>query len=304
MFVSSKSILQKAKLCHYAVPAFNVSDLEMIQAIAEAAVEEKSPVIISASESAIKYAGEDYLVAITKLAAKKAKVPIVLHLDHGQSFEIARSCIDAGFTSVMIDSSHEKFEANIQLTKQVVAYAHKNKVTVEAELGTIGGAEDNVSSRNIILTDPDSAVEFVKKTKIDSLAVAVGTSHGAYKFEGESVLAYDRIVKINAMVKVPLVLHGASGLPQWLLDSAKGAGLEVSKMKGVSDDTIKKAVDSGISKVNIDTDSRIAFTVGVRSSLLKDKTLFDPRKYLLAGKELMKLNAKKKMQLLGSSGKA
>ena len=293
-----------AKSGRYAIPAFNVSDLEMIQAIAESADEEKSPVIISASESAIKYAGEAYLVAIAKVAAIDHRIPLVLHLDHGQSFEMAKRCIDAGFTSVMIDSSHEKFETNILLTKKVVTYAHRRGVSVEAELGTIGGAEDNISSRKIILTDPDSAVEFVKKTRIDSLAVAVGTSHGAYKFEGESVLAYDRIQTIDRMIDVPLVLHGASGLPDWLIGAAKDAGLDVGKMKGVSDDCVSRAVACGISKVNIDTDSRIAFTAGIRSSLMKDRSLFDPRKYLLAGKDMMKLGAKKKMQLLGSSRKA
>jgi len=303
MLITGKAILEEANKEHYAVPAMNVSNLETIQAIISAAEEENSPVILQTTDSAINYAGLENISMLMKLAAQKTKVPVCIHLDHGKTFEMAKECIESGYTSVMIDGSHLSYEDNIRITKQVVAFARKKKVSVEAEIGTIGGAEDNVSSKNIILTDPKQAAEFVKKTGIDSLAVAVGTSHGAYKFSAKPKLAIDRIKEIKDLTKIPLVLHGSSGLPEWIIDVARKYGAKIGNPVGVPNTEIRLAIHAGINKVNIDTDTRLAFTAGVREFLQTRPSEFDIRKMLEHAKHFMKENARHKMMLMGSSNK-
>ncbi len=304
MLVNTKKIFEKANKEFYAIGAFNVSNIEMINAIVAAAEEEKSPVILQISEKAIAYAGLEQLAAAAKIAASNARVPVAIHLDHGSSAEIAKKCIEAGFTSVMIDMSHQPFKENVQITKEVVKLAKKKNVSVEAEIGVLGGIEDNVKSDTILLTDPKEAFEFAEKTKIDSLAVAVGTSHGAYKFKCKPELAIDRITEIKKLTKLPLVLHGASGVPKQLLDKAKKYGAKLKDAQGVPDEQIKKAIAAGINKVNIDTDTRLAFTAAVREFLATNKENFDPREILSHASEAIKQNAKEKIRLFGSSGKA
>jgi len=290
----------------YAIGQFNVNNLEFIQSTLEAAAEMKSPIILAASTSAIKYAGFDYLVSIVRTGASKISVPVALHLDHGASIEDARKCIDGGFTSVMIDASHQPFEENIRITKEVVKLAHPKNIAVEAELGRLGGIEDNVSvsEKEAILTDPAQAVQFVKETGCDALAVAVGTSHGAYKFKGEAKLAFDRIDEIKKRVKMPLVLHGASGVGRELLDKAQKYGAKLPGAKGVPDEAYKKAIALGINKINIDTDLRLAWVGAVREALTIKPEEFDPRKILGPAREAVKKVVIEKMKLFGSAGKA
>jgi fructose-bisphosphate aldolase, class II len=228
-----------------------------------------------------------------------------MHLDHGEDYETAIKCVDAGFTSVMIDGSFLKFEENIAETKRVVDYAHTKGVSVEAELGKLAGVEErSVEEKDAILTDPETAKEFVEKTDVDTLAVAIGTSHGAYKFKSESKLDIERLKKISQKVSIPLVLHGASSVPQSLIEKATKYGAQLGNAKGIPEDEIKKAISLGIAKVNVDTDLRLAFTSSVREVLATSPKEFDPRKILGPAKESMKQIAKSKMQLFGSSGKA
>jgi fructose-bisphosphate aldolase class II len=281
-FVTVKEILQDARKGSYAVGAFNTNNMEIVQAIVEAAVEENSPVILQASQGALKYAGIEYITAMVKAAAEIAPIPIALHLDHGTSFEQIVKCIRYGFTSVMIDGSKYPLEENIRITKKVVEIAGAVGVSVEAELGKIGGTEDDisVSEKEAYMTDPQEAVRFVKETGIDSLAIAIGTAHGPYK--GEPKLDFDRLEKISSLVDIPLVLHGASGVPE---------------------DSIRKAVERGICKINIDTDIRQAFARAVREFLEKNPKEYDPRKILGPAKEEMKKVIREKIRLFGSSGK-
>jgi fructose-bisphosphate aldolase class II len=289
----------------YAIGAFNVQNLESMSAIAEAATEEKSPVIMQITPSVIKYAGLAYISNLVKTAAQLAPVPIAMHLDHGGDFETAAKCIDAGFTSVMIDGSFLKFEENVALTKRVVSIAHPKGVSVEAELGKLAGVEErSVEEKEAILTDPETAVEFVEKTGVDTLAVAIGTSHGAYKFKSEAKLDLERLKVISEKISIPLVLHGASSVPQWIVEKANKYGAELSGAKGIPEEQIKKAISLGIAKINIDTDLRLAFTATVREVLTNSPKNFDPRKILGPAKDAMKEVAKGKMQLFGSSGKA
>lgn len=305
MLVTNKDLLLPARQKIYAVGAFNINNLESLLAVAEAAVEEKSPVIVAVTPSAIKYAGLAYLAKIVKTAAELAPVPMSLHLDHGENFEIVSKCVEAGFTSVMIDGSFLKFEENVALTKRVVDFAHQKGVTVEAELGRLAGVEEStVEEKEAVLTDPNAAKEFVEKTGVDALAVAIGTSHGAYKFKAEPKLDFERLELIREKVNVPLVLHGASSVPQWIIEKAVKYGAELTGAKGIPEEHIKKAISLGIAKINIDTDLRLAFTATIREFLANSPKEFDPRKILGPAKEAMKEVVKGKMRLFRSSGKA
>ncbi len=305
MLVTNKDLMVPARKNGYAVPALNVQNLESLTAVAEAAVEEKSPVIFAITPSVIKYAGLQYIVSLAKTAASLSAVPISIHLDHGEDFETANKCVEAGFSSVMIDGSFLKYEDNIAVTKKVVAVAHKKGVSVEAELGKLAGVEErSVEEKDAILTDPENAKEFVEKTGVDTLAIAIGTSHGAYKFKSESKLDIDRLKIISQKVSIPLVLHGASSVPQSLIEKATKYGAQLGNAKGIPETEIKKAIALGIAKVNVDTDLRLAFTGSVREALTNAPKEFDPRKILGPAKESMKQVAKSKMQLFGSSGKA
>jgi fructose-bisphosphate aldolase class II len=306
MLYTNKEIQMEAQKNGYAVPAFNTSNLEMTQAIIEVAEELKSPVIIATSTSAISYAGIEEISAIVRGLGSRARVPVSLHLDHGTDFDLIIRCIRNGWTSVMIDASHHPFEENVALTKDIVRIAHAAGVSVEAELGQLAGIEDNieVDAQNAHLTDPDQAKQFVEESGCDTLAVAIGTSHGAYKFAGESKLDFDRLKEIRAKVSVPLVLHGASSVyPEWV-ERFKKSGGEMKPAHGVSDEHIQKAISLGITKINIDTDLRIAFTTALREFLHANPSVFDPRKILKAPKEALKEIIRGKMELMGSAGKA
>jgi len=302
--VTMKEILEDASKRSYGVGAFNINNLEFLQAIIEAAEEENSPVIIAISEGAMKYGWVELLSTMVKTAAMNTQVPVALHLDHGKNFDKILTAIRYGFTSIMIDASDKSYEENVKLTKEVVKVAHPLGITVEAELGRLLGKEDEVESDVAIYTDPDDAKRFVDETEIDALAVAVGTSHGAYKFKGEAKLDIERIKKINSLTGVPLVLHGASGVPHELVEEAQKYGAVLKGAKGVPNEEIKKAIEAGIRKINIDTDLRISFLLGVRKYLSEHPEIFDPRKYLGEGRAQVKETVKKKMQLFGSSGKA
>jgi len=305
MLVTNKDLMVPARKNGYAVGAFNVQNLESMQAVAEAAVEEKSPAILQITPSVIKYAGLPYISGLVKTAAQLSPVPLAMHLDHGEDFDTAAKCVEAGFTSVMIDGSFLKFEENVAMTKRVVTIAHPKGVSVEAELGKLAGVEErSVEEKEAILTDPRTAVEFVEKTGVDTLAVAIGTSHGAYKFKSESKLDIERLRTISQKIGIPLVLHGASSVPQWLVKKATKYGASLGGAKGIPEEELKKAIGFGIAKINIDTDLRLAFTATVREVLANSPKEFDPRKILGPAKEAMKEVAKSKMRLFGSSGRA
>ncbi|MBB5143626.1 class II fructose-1,6-bisphosphate aldolase [Desulfovibrio intestinalis] len=291
----------------YAVGAFNVNNMEIIQGIMNAASEEKSPVILQVSSGARKYAGQDYIMKLVDAALDvDASVPVAVHLDHGPSFEMCRDCIDGGFTSVMIDGSHLPFEENIALTKQVVEYAHPRGVWVEAELGKLAGIEEHVQSDEHVYTDPAEAVEFVERTGCDSLAIAIGTSHGAYKFKGEAKLDFDRLEAISKKLPdYPLVLHGASSVPQEFVALCNKYGGNVGGAKGVPEDMLRKAAGMGVCKINVDTDIRLAVTACIRQYLAEHPEEFDPRSYLKPAREAVKkMVAHKIRNVMGSSGKA
>jgi fructose-bisphosphate aldolase class II len=305
MLVTNKELMVTARKGGYAIGAFNVQNLESVKAITEAAMEEKSPAILQITPSVIKYAGLGYITSLVKNAGKEATVPLTMHLDHGEDYETAAKCVDAGFTSVMIDGSFLKFEENVAVTKRVVDYAHKKGASVEAELGKLAGVEErSVEEKEAILTDPNNAVEFVQKTGVDTLAVAIGTSHGAYKFKSAAKLDLERLKIINEKVDVPLVLHGASSVPQWIVEKATKYGATLEGAKGVAEDQLQQAIKLGIAKINIDTDLRLAFTATVREVLTNSPKEFDPRKILGPAKDAMKEVAKGKMRLFSSSGKA
>jgi fructose-bisphosphate aldolase class II len=303
--VSSKEILVPAREGGYAVGAFNTSNLEITQAILEAAHELKAPVIIATSSSAIKYAGFDNIYSVVENLAESLDVRVALHLDHGADFDICQACLDHGWTSVMIDASKHEFEENVRITKSVVEAAHRVSVPVEAELGKLMGIEDEVvvDGPDASLTDPGQAQEFVERTGCDFLAVAIGTSHGAYKFKGEPRLDIDRLSEIASRVDIPLVLHGASSVPQEVLDRASRYGAELPGAKGVPLDAIKQAIGRGIAKINIDTDLRLAFTGAVRQILADSPEVFDPRKIIGEGREAIKQVVKSKIEAFGSAGK-
>ena len=305
MLVTNNEILVPAMKNGYAVGAFNISNLESLQAIVEAALEERSPLIIAATPSTIKYAGLDNIVLLVRNAAKRLPLPASLHLDHGKDLETVKKCVDAGFTSVMIDGSHLKFEENVAITRKAVEIAHKKGVSVEAELGRLAGIEETaVEEREAFLTDPEAARRFVEETGVDALAVAIGTSHGAYKFKGEPKLDFERLKAIRRNLDIPLVLHGASSVPQHIIEKATRYGAKLKGAKGIPEEHIKKAISLGISKINIDTDLRLAFTAAVRETLTVSPEIFDPRKILGPARQAMKEVVKSKMRLFGSSNKA
>ena len=307
--VTTKEMFEKAMQGKYAIGAFNVNNMELIQGIVDAAAEQNSPVILQASSSAIKYAGIDYLMAMVKVAAEKyPNIPIAIHLDHGPDFETCKMCVDAGFTSVMFDGSKYDFEENIRLTKEVVDYAHAHGVVVEAELGKLAGIEDevNVLADDAIYTDPAQAEEFVKRTGVDSLAIAIGTSHGAYKFKGEARLRFDILKEVKERIpNTPIVLHGASTVIPELVETCNKYGGDIPGAKGVPDEILHEASISGVSKINVDTDLRLALTAGIRKVFVEEPSAFDPRKYLKPARELVKETVAHKMRdVFGSANKA
>ena len=287
--VNTKKMLEKALAEGYAIPAFNICNMESAQAVAEVAAEKNVPVIISVSEGAGKYAGYDYIRAIVETASKKSSNDIALHLDHGKSFEACKAAIDAGFTSVMIDASHLSYEENIAATKQVVEYAHARNVTVEAELGKIIGTEDMVHSDTESFTDPDEAKDFVSRTGVDSLAISIGTAHGVNKSIKTPVIQYGVIESVHkALPALPLVAHGSSTVPvKWVEEIIKYGG-EIKKSQGISEEDIVKMSKSAICKINMDTDLRLAHTAGVRKDLAENPGHFDQRDYNKAGKANVK----------------
>jgi fructose-bisphosphate aldolase class II len=287
--VNTKKMLEKALAEGYAIPAFNICNMESAQAVAEVAAEKNVPVIISVSEGAGKYAGYDYIRAIVETASKKSSNDIALHLDHGKTFEACKAAIDAGFTSVMIDGSHLSYEENIAMTKQVVDYAHARNVTVEAELGKIIGTEDMVHSDTESFTDPDEAKDFVTRTGVDSLAISIGTAHGVNKSIKTPVIQYGVIESVhNALPTLPLVAHGSSTVPaKWVEEIIKYGG-EIKKSQGISEEDIVKMSKTAICKINMDTDLRLAHTAGVRKDLAENPGHFDQRDYNKAGKANVK----------------
>lgn len=306
-FVTTKGIFEKALLEKYAIGAFNVNNLELIQAVVEASEEMKSPLILQISQGAKKYINNNYLLKLTQGALLSSTIPLVLHLDHGESFDICKECIDLGFSSVMIDGSKHDFEKNIEITKRVVDYAHKKGVTVEAELGKLAGVEDEVSVKinESIYTDPDKAFEFVQRTGCDSLAVAIGTSHGAYKFTNEPQLDFERLRKIKDKLgqNFPIVLHGASSVLSDLVKLNNDFGGNIENALGVPETIIREAINMGVVKINVDTDLRLAFSGSVRQYLSQNPNEIDPRKYLGAAKEGVKQLVKSKIRLFGSENK-
>ncbi|TAL19394.1 class II fructose-1,6-bisphosphate aldolase [Patescibacteria group bacterium] len=307
MLVTLKSVLSKAHRGNYAVGAFNINNLEICQAVMAAAERVRAPVILQTSEGAIDYAGMDYLAAIARLAAAKTRLPVVFHLDHGKNPALVERAIKSGYyTSVMIDGSARSYKENVRITKKIVAMAHRRGISVEAELGAIAGIEDfvSVSEREARLTNPVEAAKFVRETGCDALAVAIGTSHGAFKFKGEPKLDIVRLKKIKKLTKKPLVLHGASGVPADIKRLALKYGGRLKEARGVSDALNRTAVRGGINKVNIDTDLRLAFTAGVRRALAEHPEVIDPRKILGPAKNFITQVVARKMRLLGSAGKA
>ena len=305
--VTTKEMFAKALKADYAVGAFNVNNMEIIQAIVDAAKVEQAPLILQVSAGARKYAKPVYLLKLVEAAILDSGLDIALHLDHGEDFEICKKCVDDGFTSVMIDGSKHDFEQNIALTKQVVEYAHAKGVSVEAELGKLAGIEDDikVDARSATFTDPDQAAEFVERTGVDSLAISIGTSHGAYKFKGEPYLDFERLQKISTLVpNTPLVLHGASTvLPEFVALCNKYGG-KIPGAQGVPEEMIRTAAKYGVCKVNIDTDLRLAMTAEIRRIFVESPEEFDPRKYLGPARDaIQKMVQHKIKNVLGASGR-
>lgn len=304
--IGPKAMFDRAYAEGFAVGGFNVNNMEIIQGIMQAAAQERSPVILQVSAGARKYAGQIYIMKLVEAALVEADVPVVVHLDHGPSFEMCKDCIDGGFTSVMIDGSHLPFEENIAVTKKVVEYAHAHNVWVEAELGKLAGVEEHVSSAEHVYTDPDEAVEFVQRTGCDSLAIAIGTSHGAYKFKGEAKLDFERLDKIGKLLPgVPLVLHGASSVPAEFVNMCNEYGGKVGSATGVPEEMLRKAASMAVCKINVDTDIRLAMTASIRKFMVEKPDQFDPRGYLTPAREAVKnMVAHKIKNVMGTSGKA
>ncbi len=309
--VNTKKMFKMAYKNHFAVGAFNVNNMEITQGIMSAIASEKSPLILQISKGARSYASMSYLKAIIDVAVKEnPDIPICMHLDHGDTFELCKQCVDDGFTSVMIDASHKPFEENIAITKKVVEYAHKYDVMVEAELGQLGGIEEDVigvSHDDVLkhVTDPEQAVEFVEKSGCDSLAVACGTSHGAYKFKSEPKLAMDVIDKImKKLPGFPLVMHGSSSVLKEFKDLINKYGGKMPDAMGVPESAITEAAKKAICKVNIDTDLRMALTAKIRQVFWENPTEFDPRKYLGPARDAIEKMVKHKLHVLGCAGKA
>ena len=318
--VTSKAMFAHAYKNGYAVGAFNVNNMEIIQGITEAATEENAPLILQVSAGARKYANHTYLMKLIEAAIIETGLPICVHLDHGDTFELCKSCVDGGFTSVMIDGSKHKFEDNIALTKQVVEYAHSKGAVVEGELGRLAGIEDavNVSAADSSYTDPAQVEEFVTKTGVDSLAIAIGTSHGAYKFTPEQCTRDERGVLVPPPLRFdileevsrrlpgfPIVLHGASSVPQEFVETINKYGGKMPDAVGVPEDQLRNAAAMSVCKINIDSDLRLAMTAAIREHFGTNPDHFDPRQYLKPGRENIKRIVKHKLtEVLGCAGKA
>jgi fructose-bisphosphate aldolase class II len=305
--VGTKEMFKVAYGGGFAVGAFNVNNMEIVQGIVEAAAEENAPLILQVSAGARKYARQEYLMKLIEAALQTADLPIAMHLDHGEDFKICKDCIDTGFTSVMIDASKHPLEENIALTKQVVDYAHPKGIPVEAELGKLAGVEDavKVTAKDATYTNPDDAEQFVKGSGCDSLAIAIGTSHGAYKFKGDPTLDFPRLEKIaQKLPGFPLVLHGASSVLKEHVDMCNKYGGKIPGAQGVPEEMITRAAKMAVCKINIDTDLRLALTASIRRVFSEHPEEFDPRKYLGPGRDAIKAVVKHKLQVLGASGKA
>mgnify|MGYP001000943046 FL=1 len=306
--VTTEEMFKKAYAGGYAIGAFNVNNMEMIQGIVAAAKEEKAPLILQVSSGARKYANPKYLKKLVEAAVEDSGLPICLHLDHGDSYDLCKSAIDDGFTSVMIDASHHAFEENIKITSEVVKYAHDHGVVVEAELGRLAGIEDNVnvSDANACYTDPDQVEEFVGKTGVNSLAIAIGTSHGAYKFKGEAKLRFDILEEVGKRLPgFPIVLHGASSVIPEYVAMINQYGGTMPGAKGVPEDMLRKAASMAVCKINIDSDLRLAFTAAIRKHFAENPAHFDPRQYLAPARDLITECVKHKLvNVLGCNGKA
>ena len=305
--VTSTEMFKKAYEGHYAVGAFNVNNMEIIQGIVAAAQQEKSPLILQVSAGARKYANHIYLMKLVEAAIEDTGLPICLHLDHGEDFDICKACVDGGFTYVMIDGSKHPFEENIEMTRRVVEYAHERGVVVEAELGRLAGVEDavKVNTKDATYTDPDQAVEFVERTGCDSLAIAIGTSHGAYKFKGKPELDFARLEKItNLLPGYPLVLHGASTVIPSFVEECNKYGGKLDGAQGVPEDMLLQAGKFGVCKINIDTDLRLAMTASIRKHLVENPGDFDPRQYLKPARQAIQdMVAHKMRDVLNSSNR-
>jgi len=319
---NSKGLFQKAVAGGYAIPAFNFNNLEQLQAIIGACVETKSPVILQVSSGARKYANQTLLRFLAQGAVQYAKelgyeIPIVLHLDHGDTFELCKSCIDFGFSSVMIDGSHHPYQKNIELTSQIVEYAHKYDVSVEGELGVLAGIEDDVVAAKSVYTQPEEVEDFVKKTGVDSLAISIGTSHGANKFKPEQCtknasgilipppLRFDILEEIEKRIPgFPIVLHGASSVPAELVEVINSYGGKLSDAVGIPEEQLRRAAKSAVCKINIDSDGRLAMTAAIRKTLAENPGEFDPRKYLGPARDQLKALYKVKIEnVLGSNNR-
>jgi fructose-bisphosphate aldolase class II len=313
--VNTKRLFQNAMRGRYAIPAFNFNNMEQLQAIISACVETRSPVILQVSKGARQYANQTLLQYMAKGAVELAKqsgcaIPIVLHLDHGDSFDLAKSCIETGFSSVMIDGSHLPYDDNIKLTKQVVDFAHQHDVTVEGELGVLSGIEDDVSSEETHYTKPEEVEDFVKRTGVDSLAISIGTSHGAYKFKvkrGEATppLRFDILEEVEKRIpEFPIVLHGASSIPQNIVDEINRYGGKLEDTAGVPEEQLRRASKLAVCKINIDSDGRLAMTAAIRKVFHENPGEFDPRKYLGPARDSLKeLYKHKVIHVLGSNDK-
>ena len=306
--VNSRDMLKKAYEGGYAIGAFNVNNMEIIQGITEAAKEENAPLILQVSAGARKYAKHVYLMKLIEAAEADTGLPIVVHLDHGADFDICKSCIDGGFTSVMIDGSHFPFEENMELTRKVVEYAHKYNVTVEGELGRLAGVEDEVkvSHEDSSYTDPAQVQEFVENTGVDSLAIAIGTSHGAFKFKGEPKLRFDILEEVGKRLPgFPIVLHGASSVIPCYVEMINQYGGSMPGAQGVPEDMLRKAASMAVCKINIDSDLRLAFTGEVRRHFVEHPDHFDPRQYLTDARNGVREMVRHKIvDVLGCNGKA
>lgn len=299
--VPGRELLAEADRGGYAIGAFNFNNLEFLQAITAAAEETDTPVFLATSEGAIRYAGLDNVVALARTVAARTSPALCLHLDHGKDMTVIKACIDAGYTSVMIDASDQPFEENVARTRAVVELARPAGVSVEAELGRLQGVEDDVSvaERNAVLIDPEQAADFVRRTGVDSLAPAIGTSHGAFKFKGEPELDLDRLQQVKAATGgLPLVLHGASSVPADLRDRCVALGVRVAGAQGVPPSQLKDAIRLGVNKVNVDTDLRLAFMAGVRTELTEHPEQFDPRKYLGPARDAVQALVVERIRLL------
>lgn len=308
--VPMRQILEEARKKNYGVGAYNVNNMEQVQAIMAAAKETQSPVIIQASRGALKYSNFTYLKHIMFAAVEEnPEIPIAVHLDHGNSLATVKEAIEIGFSSVMIDGSlmedgktPSDYAYNVAVTKAVVEYAHKFGVTVEAEIGRLGGIEDGVGSGSIHLTDPKEAEKFVKETGVDALAIAIGTSHGAYKFKGSKELAFDVLKEVRSLIDIPIVLHGASSVPQELIDAVNKYGGKMPGATGVPMESLKKSIQLGVTKINVDTDGRLAITAAIRKVFAETPEKFDPRDYLGPAREALKGVIAGKMKDFGTAG--